>query len=365
MQIFLVGGAVRDKLLGLPVHERDWVVVGSTEEKMLESGYIKVGKDFPVFLHPETQEEYALARTERKTGKGYYGFSCYAAPDVTLEQDLQRRDLTINAMAESIDEAIIDPYGGQRDLEQRLLRHVSPAFSEDPVRILRVARFAARFVLLGFHVAPETIKLMQQMVEQGEADELVAERVWQEWQLSLSAVRPAEFLQVLYDCGALKRLFPPLAEKFSEVITNLTTATANTPDPIIRFAATLCKLDPTQIKQLCSQYRVPHDYQDLALLINQFYSKVIRADSLSATDLLQLLTDLDAWRRPLRFEQVLEGCLALNPDANHAVMHLKQSYVLTDGITTAEFVQQGLQGAQIKIALQEKRLEALQGFITN
>lgn len=208
MEIYQVGGSVRDKRLGLPVQDRDWVVIGATPQQMLDLGYRQVGKDFPVFLHPESREEYALARTERKTGPGYKGFAVHAAPDVTLIDDLRRRDLTINAMAETPDGMLIDPFGGAEDLRQRLLRHVSPAFAEDPVRILRVARFAARFAGMGFRVAGETNTLMRRMVESGEVDALVPERVWTELERALGESRPARFFEVLRDCGALARLFP-------------------------------------------------------------------------------------------------------------------------------------------------------------
>ncbi|WP_374212365.1 hypothetical protein [Thiothrix subterranea] len=214
MTIYLVGGAVRDQLLGLPLKDRDWVVTGATPAVMLQQGFKPVGSDFPVFLHPQTSEEYALARTERKTAKGYHGFQFHAATDVTLEQDLARRDLTINAMAQDASGKLIDPYGGQADLQQRLLRHVSAAFSEDPVRILRVARFAARFASLGFQVASDTQHLMQQMVAVGEVDALVPERVWQETLKALSEPTPARFFEVLRDCGALAVLFPEVERLF-------------------------------------------------------------------------------------------------------------------------------------------------------
>ena len=214
MEIYIVGGAVRDELLGLPVKEKDWVVVGSTPEEMKTLGFQQVGKDFPVFLHPETHEEYALARTERKTGRGYTQFTCYAAPDVTLEEDLKRRDLTINAMAKTPDGVLIDPYGGQKDLKNKLLRHTSDAFTEDPVRILRIARFAARYADLGFKVADETMPLLRKIVEMGEVDALVPERVWQEVASALCEKNPEIFFTVLKDCGALKVIFPELDQLF-------------------------------------------------------------------------------------------------------------------------------------------------------
>lgn len=214
MEVYLVGGAVRDERLGLPVRERDWVVVGSTPEAMMAKGFLPVGRDFPVFLHPETKEEYALARLERKTGPGYRGFATQFSPEVTLEEDLQRRDLTINAMARDGAGRLVDPYGGQRDLEARLLRHVSPAFSEDPVRILRAARFAARFAPLGFRVAPETIVLMREIVDRGEASALTAERTWQETARALETQRPEVYFEVLRECGALRVIFPEIDALF-------------------------------------------------------------------------------------------------------------------------------------------------------
>src|SRR5690625_1566027 len=252
MKVYLVGGAVRDRLLGLPVHERDWVVVGATPEALSEAGYRPVGKDFPVFLHPRTKEEYALARTERKTAPGYQGFSFHASPEVTLEQDLERRDLTINAIAEAEDGTVIDPFGGQADLEARWLRHVSPAFAEDPVRILRLARFAARFEPLGFRIAEETLALCQDMVRDGEVDALVPERVWQELSRALMEPKPSAFIQTLRACGALARLMPEIdtlfgvpqpAEHHPEVDTGVHTLltldmTARFDAPLrVRFAA--------------------------------------------------------------------------------------------------------------------------------
>lgn len=359
MQIYLVGGAVRDQLLNLPVKERDWVVVGATETEMLAQGFVKVGKDFPVFLHPTTHEEYALARTERKSGKGYYGFDCYAAPDVTLEQDLLRRDLTINAMAQDEQGHIIDPYHGQDDIQQKLLRHISPAFSEDPVRILRVARFAARFAPLGFHVAESTNALMQQMVKHGEVDELVAERVWQEWQRSLTEKMPAEFLLVLDKCDALKKLFPSLAGNIDEIISTLSATATHTSDPIFRFVATMLDTDPATLNALFERYRIPNEYRDLTTLMQQYYTNIIDAMELSAEALLTLLTQLDAWRRSERFQQVLDACVAIAPKAKTAVEKLKKAYTITAAIKPTEFVQQGMQGSAIQTALKKKRLAAL------
>jgi tRNA nucleotidyltransferase (CCA-adding enzyme) len=275
MEIYLVGGAVRDRLLGLPVKEKDWVVVGATADDMLKKGYRQVGKDFPVFLHPKTREEYALARMERKVGRGYTGFDFDASPAVTLEQDLLRRDLTINAIAERSDGGLVDPYQGKADLDKKILRHVSPAFVEDPVRILRVARFTARFAQFGFTVADETVKLMQAMVKSGEVDALVAERVWKELERALQEASPAEFFHVLTACGADKVLFPALQE------TNLTAllrAAALSTDGEVRFAALLYNLSRQDIQDFCDRYRVPGTYRELALLVAAHHHDYVEAD---------------------------------------------------------------------------------------
>jgi tRNA nucleotidyltransferase (CCA-adding enzyme) len=363
MEIYLVGGAVRDQLLGVPITEHDWVVVGATEADMLVQGYMKVGKDFPVFLHPETKEEYALARTERKTGLGYYGFSCYAAPDVTLEQDLMRRDLTINAMAQDALGNIIDPYHGQQDVKQKILRHVSTAFSEDPLRILRVARFAARLNYLGFTVADETLKLMQEMVNSGEIDELVPERVWQEWQRSLTSPSPVIFLETLNKCGALARLFPELMPSLTQTLDKLKTATQNTLNPIIRFAATV--MPSPALTTLCQRYRVPNEYRELAEIVQRFYAPIKIPENLTAETLLTLLSQLDAWRRPDRFKLVIETYQAMAPQYQKGIELLARAYAITYKIKPTEFVEQGLQGADIQKAVQQKRLAALQSKLIN
>ena len=344
MKTYLVGGAVRDELLGYPVHERDWVVVGATQQQMLDLGYQQVGKDFPVFLHPESKEEYALARTERKTAPGYKGFQVHADTDVTLEDDLLRRDLTINAIARDEQGELVDPYGGMRDIEQHLLRHVSPAFAEDPVRILRVARFAARYHHLGFQVAEETMILMRQMVAQGEVDALVPERVWQEMHKALCERDPQQFIQVLRDCGALHRIMPeidclfgvPQPETYHpEIDTGVHTlmvlqqAVQLSDDARVRFAALLHDLGkcltPEQhwpahhghekagmepIKALCKRLRVPTEFRDLALLTSQYHLHVHRAFELKSSTLLKTLEQLDGLRKPQRFEQFLLACTA-------------------------------------------------------
>jgi tRNA nucleotidyltransferase (CCA-adding enzyme) len=344
MQVYLVGGAVRDGLLGLTVKERDWVVVGSTREELLRLKFREVGRDFPVFLHPESHEEYALARLERKTGPGYRGFAVEFGPEVTLEEDLARRDLTINAIAQAADGTFVDPYGGRRDLQARLLRHVSAAFIEDPVRVLRVARFAARFAPLGFALAPETMALMQAMVERGEVNALVAERVWQETERALRESAASEFFRVLRGCGALKIIYPEVDALFGvpqppqwhpEIDTGVHTlmvleqAVRMSTDPRIRFAALVHDLGkgttpPAEwpshrgheersvalIDALCERLRVPSEYRDLSIIVARYHGNVHRAFELRPKTILEILEKADAFRRPERFSQALLACEA-------------------------------------------------------
>lgn len=341
-RIFCVGGAIRDELLGLPVKDRDWVVVGATPEWMSAEGFTPVGRDFPVFLHPRTHEEYALARTERKTAPGYAGFVFHAAADVTLEEDLARRDLTINAIARAADGTLSDPYGGRADLERRVLRHVSPAFAEDPVRILRLARFAARFA--DFSVAPETLALMRGMVANGEVDALVAERVWQELAKGLMEERPARMFETLRDCGALAKLLPELdrlwgvaqrADFHPEVDTGVHTllvidmaARLGLALPA-RFAALLHDIgkgatpadilprhsghelrSTTLLEPICTRLRVPTDCRDVARLVARFHGDMHRVAELRAETRVKIIERCDALRRPARFEEVLGACEA-------------------------------------------------------
>ena len=344
MKTYLVGGAVRDALLGYPVHERDWVVVGASPELLAQRGFTPVGKDFPVFLHPETKEEYALARTERKTGRGYGGFRFNCDPGVSLEQDLIRRDLTINAMAQDEQGALIDPYGGQQDLIDKKLRHVSAAFVEDPVRVLRIARFAARYHHLGFSIADETLSLMRTMVHNGEIDHLVAERVWKELERALGERSPEVFIQVLRDCGALARLLPELdalfgvpqtAQHHPEIdagihsILCLQQAALLSHNVRIRFAALLHDLGKgttpkaewprhiaheersiALVKKLCARICAPKEFQELALIAAQWHTHCHRALELKPTTLLKVLQSTDAFRRPERFEHFLICCEA-------------------------------------------------------
>lgn len=344
MKILLVGGAVRDKLLGREVTEKDWVVIGATPEQMAALGYTAVGKDFPVFLHPTTKEEYALARTERKTGRGYGGFSFDCSTEVSLEEDLIRRDLTINAIAEDEQGNIIDPYNGLQDLREKRLRHVSAAFAEDPVRILRVARFAARYHALGFQVADETMALMQTMVDNGEVDFLVAERVWKEMQRALGEPNPDVFFETLRACGALAKLLPELNALFGvpqtpthhpEVDTglhclmSLQQAAKLSNDPVVRFATLMHDLGkgitPKEewprhiaheirslplVKQLCTRIAAPKEYKELALIVAEWHTHCHRALELNPSTLLKTFQALDAFRRPERFMLFLLCCEA-------------------------------------------------------
>jgi len=400
MEVYLVGGAVRDELLGLPVKEKDWVVVGTTQDELERLGYKPVGRDFPVFLHPETREEHALARTERKTSAGYRGFAIHCSPDVTLEEDLRRRDLTINAMARGKDGVLIDPFGGQADLQNKLLRHVSEAFTEDPVRILRVARFAARFAPLGFTVAPETVELMRSMVQSGEVDALVPERVWQETHKALGEPRPDAFLATLRECGALARIFPELDALWGvpqpprwhpEVDTGvhmlmvMQQAAKLTDSTRIRFAAlthdlgkgeTPPELWPRHIgheersarlvQQLSERLRVPNDFRQLAEVTARWHGLVHRAMELRTTTILQLLEHCDALRRPERFREFLVACEAdfrgrtgwerkSYPEAQLLAAALDAAL----GATLSKAERHGLSGEQIGEALRQKRLAAI------
>lgn len=307
MKVYAVGGSVRDELLGRPGTDRDWVVVGATPAEMIARGFRAVGSDFPVFLHPETHEEYALARTERKTAPGYRGFAFHASPEVTLEEDLRRRDLTINAIARDEDGTLVDPHGGAEDLRRGVLRHVSEAFAEDPVRILRVARFAARF---GFEVAPETMALMRAMVVSGEADHLVPERVWQEIARGLQEPRPARLVEVLRECGALARVLPEIdAQPVGSGALLAARLEASTAFPLpVRFACLTLGLAPESVAALCERINAPGECRDLAALAARERPAVEGAGALGAQALLALLERTDALRRPERLERLLNVC---------------------------------------------------------
>jgi tRNA nucleotidyltransferase (CCA-adding enzyme) len=366
MQVYLVGGAVRDALLGLEVKERDWVVVGATREELLRAGFQEVGREFPVFLHPQTKEEYALARLERKVAPGYRGFAVEFGPQVSLEEDLGRRDLTINAIAQKPDGTLIDPYQGQRDLQARLLRHVSDAFVEDPVRVLRVARFAARFAPLGFTVAPETMALMRTMTERGEINALVAERVWAETDKALSQPAASEFFRVLRGCGALQAVYPEIEALFGvpqaakwhpEIDTGihalmvLDAAVRLTPDAGVRFAALVHDLGkagtppeewPSHkghearsvelIKALCDRLRIPAAYRDLAILVARYHPIVHRAFELRPGTVVGFMEKSDAFRRPARFADVLIACEA---DGRGRAGYESANYPQRQWLTTA------------------------------
>jgi tRNA nucleotidyltransferase (CCA-adding enzyme) len=357
MQVYLVGGAVRDELLGRAVNERDWVVVGATPEEMLRAGYRPVGREFPVFLHPDTQQEYALARLERKTAPGYRGFTTEFSPTVSLEQDLQRRDLTINAMARGPDGRLIDPFGGARDLEQRTLRHVSSAFSEDPVRVLRVARFAARFAELGFKLAPETRALMQAMVANGEVAALVPERVWREMQRALGEPTPEAFFDTLEACGALRLVLPEL--HWGSVDRQaLRHAARLSPDAEVRFAALLAGSEKPQIEALCARLRAPNPYRQLALLCARLQQRLAVAANLDAEGLLGLLESADAMRRPDRFAKLLlaSGARGAAP-ASLALLTVAASAAAAVTLDAPRIAQ--LEGPAIGAALRSARIDAL------
>lgn len=400
METYLVGGAVRDGLLGLPVKERDWVVVGATPAELLARGFHSVGKEFPVFLHPKTREEYALARTERKTAPGYYGFNVHAEPTVTLEDDLRRRDLTINAMARDAEGRLIDPYDGCRDLEDRWLRHVSPAFAEDPVRILRLARFNARYAALGFRVAPETLELMRGMVASGEVDSLVPERVWAETVRALGESQPRQFIETLRACGALARIFPEIDRLFGvpqpaahhpEIDTGTHTLLAldqavrlNT-DVVTRFAVLVHDLGKGEtpaaewprhlgheqrgadlVRVLCQRLRVPNMYRELGVLTARYHTYCHRALELRPKTLLKTLQGLDALRKPQRFEQFLLACeadargrLGLENRDYRQADFMRQIYRAAADIRARPLVDQGLTGLALAEVLQQERLAAI------
>ena len=400
MQIYKVGGAVRDRLLGRPVSEVDWVVVGASAEQMLELGYRPVGADFPVFLHPQTGEEYALARTERKSGRGYGGFTFHASPDVTLEQDLIRRDLTVNAMAEDDQGNLIDPYNGQQDLKARILRHVSPAFAEDPLRVLRVARFAARYAPLGFSVAPETLALMRQLAESGELAHLTAERSWKEISRALMEPRPEVFVQVLRDCGALAALLPEVDDLFGvpqpqahhpEIDTGVHVLSvlhqcAEHDQPLnVRWACLLHDvgkgLTPEAewprhiahehkglrlIEAINARCKAPRECAELAMLVGEFHTHGHRALELRPSTLLELLQRFDVFRRPQRFVEFVAACemdargrLGLEQRDYPQAAYLLGAAEAARQVPVKPLVEKGFKGAELGEALNRERLQAL------
>lgn len=359
MQIYLVGGAVRDAMLGLPVYERDYVVVGSTPEALLQQGFVAVGKDFPVFLHPETQEEYALARTERKSGKGYTGFECHASPDVTLEQDLARRDLTINAIAQTESGEIIDPYHGARDIERRVLRHVSAAFVEDPLRVLRVARFAARFAPLGFTIAEETKQLMKAVVASGEIQHLVAERVWQETHKALMCEQPQVYFQVLHECGALEALLKLKIHPCSSW-PSLTQVSARTVLDTSRYAAWVHDLGQAHgslsnaIAQCEQHIRAPNAMRDMVRIL--YRTLVLLEQPIITTDhALAFYQRIDLWRKQERATELMQLMSWLQSEHQTRIEALFAPMASLRAIEVQDLVQQGFKGAAIGEQLQRRR----------
>jgi tRNA nucleotidyltransferase (CCA-adding enzyme) len=371
MKIYLVGGAVRDKLLNIPVKDRDWVVLNATPETMLAKGFLPVGQDFPVFLHPATKEEYALARTERKSGHGYKGFTFHTSPDVTLQEDLARRDLTINAIAEDEQGNLIDPYGGQNDLKQKQLRHVSSAFQEDPLRILRVARFAARFHSLGFEIAPETLSMMQAMVNSGEASYLVVERVWQETLRALAEPAPEIYFKTLFDCQAMGTVLQewiPFLQEGSTGLNALKKAASMSAREVIRFAVTFAP-NPTQsleeLKTLFTRVRCPSDFSDLATLTFQHCEAVMNDwKSLDGEGLMTLFEKTDAVRRPERFSDFLESVSFIGEAANSPLPKAKRLQLiellsLCRQMNAREIVAQGFKGKEVGKQLCLARIKAI------
>lgn len=369
MEIYQVGGAVRDRLLGLAVHDHDWVVVGASVAEMLSQGYLPVGKDFPVFLHPNTHEEYALARTERKSGQGYGGFTFHTACDVTLPQDLLRRDLSINAIAEDAQGNLTDPYGGQRDLQDRLLRHVSPAFAEDPLRVLRVARFLARFYPLGFSIDPTTLALMSQLSQSGELQALSAERVWKETERALTETNPEQYFITLDQCGALEQLMPELAatrpasRHLDSGLAALIAATAISAQANVRWSV-LCHSIKSEdaLQALQQRLKTPRHYQDTALLL--WRHQPLLAEPLSAASVMALFQGLDLQRRPERLAPFIEGCQALSGlSAEPFLATTAQLQQLLDALRQIQprtLVNEGFKGAKLGQELQRRQLEVLE-----
>lgn len=357
-KIYLVGGSVRDRLLHLPVVDHDWVVVGATPNELLALGYQQVGKDFPVFLHPITKEEYALARTERKSGKGYTGFICDFSKDITLEQDLIRRDLTINAIAMDEDGNLVDPYHGLDDIKLKLLRHVSPAFREDPLRVLRVARFAARYYHLGFRIASETQKLMEEMVLAGEINTLTPERVWKETEKALASADPQVYFQVLKQCGALTILFPSLTLS-NTVAYALKKSTLLTDDLTVRFAVLFGELE-TEAEKLCSQIKAPNQYTKLAIMVQKYRLKVENVTQLTADQIIDLFNRIDVWRNPHHLNQLIIASQSYaKTESFPQAKYLERAYKLAHGVNVQNIIAEGYKGKLIQDELQKRRIEAL------
>ncbi|ALM91619.1 MULTISPECIES: hypothetical protein [Alteromonas] len=390
MQVYLVGGAVRDTLLGRTVTERDYVVVGATPAQMLAKGFTQVGKDFPVFLHPKTSEEYALARTERKMGSGYTGFECDASTSVTLEEDLKRRDLTVNAIARDQDGELIDPYHGQQDLQNKVLRHVSEAFSEDPLRVFRVARFATRYAYLGFTIAEETLSLMTAMAKSGELTSLSAERVWQETKRSLLEATPEVFFKTLKACHGLDDWFAELSESESafdtgiQALQQIQTRTqpqnqgANYTASIeVRFAALCSGLSHKQVQQLCKRLKVQNTVSDIAEMVSEHKASLINNDKLEAETLLTVFNKTDAWRRPERFRLFLNALLPIalqfsdpkqtgTMNSSHWSERetlITQALVAANAVDVQHIIAQGFKGPEIREALNNAKLEKISALL--
>ena len=364
MKIYRVGGAVRDELLGYPHSETDWVVVGGTPQALLDQGFKQVGRDFPVFLHPETQEEYALARTERKSGFGYHGFEVHAAPSVTLEEDLTRRDLTINAMAMDDDGVLVDPYGGKRDLEAKCLRHVSPHFVEDPLRVLRVARFAARYHALGFTVANETLQLMSTIVAQGELEHLATERIWVETERALGERHPEIYFETLRQCGAMATLMPAVA--VTSGIDRLSRAAQFTNRTDCRWAILLSELPSNQARATSEARKAPNQFRDLAERLTTWRPKTKQALR-DPSECMSLLEGLDALRRPEPFDGFCEAAAALESDtsAKHpSCIALQQAKEAANTVKAQTLLETGLTGPDLGKALRESRVEAIAAVLT-
>jgi len=406
MQTYLVGGAVRDSLLNIAIKDKDWVVVGSTPAELINLGYSQVGADFPVFLHPKTKEEYALARTERKSGSGYQGFNCDFNPDITLEEDLLRRDLTVNAMAQNDDGSIVDPYNGQRDIKEKKLRHVSDAFSEDPLRVLRVARFAARFAHLGFTIADETIELMRDIANSGELALLTPERVWQETERALGESQPWVYFQALRDCNALAIIFPELDNLFGipqpekhhpeidcgiHTLMVLEQASKLSSDINVRWASLLHDLGKGLTREeilpshhgheqsgeklvikLNNRLKTPNEFKDLSRLVCVYHTHVHRAFELKPQTLLKFFNNIDLWRKPERLPQILLACKADSrgrtgfEDVEYTqVEYITEIAKACIAVTATQFVAQGIQGKAIGEAIAIKRLDVIKQFAKN
>lgn len=385
MEIYQVGGSVRDKLLNIPVNDHDWVVVGATPQQLIAQGYQQVGKDFPVFLHPHTHEEYALARTEKKSGRGHIGFTCYFSPDVTLLEDLQRRDLTINAIAQDQHGRLIDPFHGQDDLQQRILRHVSPAFIEDPLRVLRVARFAAKFHGLKFTVAPETLALMTDLVSNGELATLPAERVWRETEKSLATDYPQIYFKILLQCNALSVLYPQIAKLFDQyenstnlgthALATLTSIVPLTQEAALRFAAVCHDVTKVNtgnkplkqwINQFSNQQKLPSHVAELIYLVSRYYPIAFQLESMDAKQLIDCFNEIDVWRKPERLAQIITCSIADRNSRFHQqqttypeTTQLWQSFQHANNVDVQTIIQDGFSGSAIRQELNRRRIATI------